>query len=166
MDTRVRWLRTIWPTSTTMLEIPIYLVVVGGMGLVAIDSYVYAQRHLHVMEALSVMNGPRVAMMEYRAVTGVWPTSNSQAAFSDAMFKTGYRLNAVQIREGGATDITFSVGALTDKVVTIRAWEGAGAGLPVEWTCGRARALPGTTATSDHTTISDDGLPSPCRARN
>jgi hypothetical protein len=151
-----------------MLEIPIYLMVVGAMGLVAIYSYVYAQRHLHVMEALSVMAGPRVTMMEFRAVTGAWPTSNSQAGFSDAMFKEGhrdlYRVSSVQIREGGAIDVEFARGALKQKVLSIRAWEGRGPGLPIEWTCGHALALPGTTAAADHTTLSDNDLPSPCRA--
>jgi hypothetical protein len=32
MNARIRWLLTEWPTSTTMLEIPIYLLVVGAMG--------------------------------------------------------------------------------------------------------------------------------------
>src|SRR5262249_50050421 len=168
MDTRIRWLRSEWPTSTTMLEIPIYLLVVGAMGLVAVHSYVYAQRHLHVMEALSVMTGPRVTMMEYRAVTGTWPTSNGQSGFSDAIFKENdhelYRVNSVQIREGGAIEVKFSRGVLKEKVVSVRASEQPGPGLPVEWTCGRARTLPGTTATTDRTTITDNDLPSPCRA--
>src|SRR5215813_9135805 len=98
MNTRIRWLRTEWPTITTMLEIPIYLVVLGAMSLVSVYSYVYARRHLHVMEALSVMTGPRATMMEYRAVTGAWPTSNNQAGFSDAIFRESdhdlYRVNS------------------------------------------------------------------------
>jgi len=151
-----------------MLEIPIYLLVVGAMGLVAVYSYVYAQRHLHVLEALSVMTGPRVTMMEYRAVTGTWPTSNHQAGFSDAMFKENdrdlYRVNSVQIREGGAIDVKFSRGALKEKVVSIRASEQPSPGLPVEWTCAHARTLPGTMAATDRTTIFDNDLPSPCRA--
>jgi len=151
-----------------MLEIPIYLLVLGAMGLVSVYSYVYAQRHLHVMEALSVMTGPRVTMMEYRAVTGAWPTSNSQAAFSDAMFKGNdndlYRVNSVQIREGGAIEVKFSRGALKDKIISIRGWDGPNPGLPVEWTCGHALTLPGTTAATDQTTIMESDLPSPCRA--
>ena len=150
-----------------MLEIPIYLLVVGAMGLVAIYSYVYSQRHLQVLEALSVMTGPRVTMMEYRAVTGTWPTSNDQVGFSDAMFKGDdrdmYRVNSVQIREGGAIDVKFSRGGLKEKVVSIRASEQASPGLPVEWTCGHARTLPGTEAATDRTTIIDYDLPSPCR---
>ncbi len=106
-------------------------------------------------------------MMEYRAVTGVWPTSNSQAGFSDAMFKGNdhdlYRVNSVQIRQGGAIDVKFSRGALKEKVVSIRASDQPSTGLPVAWTCGHALTLPGTTAATDQTTITDSDLPSPCR---
>lgn len=150
-----------------MLEIPVCLLVLGAMGLVAIYNYVYAERRLHIMEALSVMAGPRVTMMEFRAVTGAWPSSNTQAGFSDAMFsgreRDLYRLNSVQIREGGAIDFAFGPGALKPKVLSIRAWEGRSPGLPIEWSCGRAPSLPGTTATVDQTTLSDEDLPSPCR---
>ena len=31
MDARVRWLRTELPTATTMLELPIYLAIMGAM---------------------------------------------------------------------------------------------------------------------------------------
>ena len=152
-----------------MLELPIYLLVVGTMGIVAVFGYVYAQRHLRVLEAISLIAGPRTTMMEYRAVTGTWPTSNRQAAFSDAMFTTGqrdlYRVNSVQIREAGAVDFGFSQGALKGKVLTIRAWERPGAGLPVGWLCGHAPSLPATTAAADRTTLSNEDLPSPCRPR-
>ncbi len=36
-----------------MLEIPIYLLVLGAMGLVAVYSYAYAQRHVRVLDALA-----------------------------------------------------------------------------------------------------------------
>lgn len=152
-----------------MLELPIYLLILGAMGVVAVFGYVYAQRHLRVMEAISLMAGPRTTMMEYRAVTGTWPRSNRQAAFSDAMFTTRqrdlYRVTSVQIREAGAVDFGLSRGALAGKVLTIRAWERPGPGLPVGWLCGHAPSLPGTTAAADQTTLSNEDLPSPCRAR-
>lgn len=151
-----------------MLEIPIYLVVLGAMGLVAVLGYVYAQRHLEVMEAVFLMAGPRATMMEYRAVTGAWPTSNDQAGFSDASVKTGdpsyHRVTSVQIREAGAVDLGFSQGALRGKVVSIRAWERPSPGLPVEWLCAHAPSPPGTTSAADQTTLSEEDLPSPCRA--
>ena len=49
-----------------------------------------------------------------------------------------YRVNSVQIREGGAIDVKFSRGALKEKVVSIRASEQPSPGLPVEWTCAHA----------------------------
>jgi hypothetical protein len=75
-----------------------------------------------------------------------------------------YRVNSVQIRDGGAIDVKFSKGALKEKVVTIRASDQPSPGLPIEWTCGHALTLQGTTTAADHTTISDNDLPSPCRA--
>lgn len=152
-----------------MLEIPVYLLVVFAMGVVAVVGYVYAQRHLHVLDAVHLMAGPRATMMEYKAVTGVWPTSNAQAGFSDAMVRSGdpdlYRVNSVLIREGGAVDFEFSRGALKGKTLTIRAWESLGPGMPVEWVCGLANAPPGTAAAApDRTTLSKEDLPSPCRA--
>lgn len=151
-----------------MLEIPVYLLVLGAMGLVGVFGYVRAQRHLNAMEAVLLMAGPRTTMMEYRAVTGVWPASNSQTGFSDATFRTGdrelYRVNSVRIREAGAVDFGFSRGALKGKVLTIRAWGQASPGLPVQWLCGHATSLPGATAAADRTTLSNEDLPSPCRA--
>jgi len=55
MNTRIRWLQTEWPNEHDDARDPDLPAGVGSMGAVAIYSYVYAQRHLHVMEALSVM---------------------------------------------------------------------------------------------------------------
>jgi hypothetical protein len=152
-----------------MLEFVICLLVFGVMGFVAVRSDLYAQRHLHAMEALSLMSGARATMMEYRAVRGTWPTSNRQAGFADAMLSPSdrdqYGMNSVQIREGGAIDVAFVRGPLKGKVVSIRASERPAAGLPVEWTCGYAATPPNTTSPPDHTTIADSDLPSPCRSR-
>jgi hypothetical protein len=48
MDARVRWLRIEWPTTTTMLELPIYLAIMGAMALVATHGFVRVQQRLHV----------------------------------------------------------------------------------------------------------------------
>jgi type II secretory pathway pseudopilin PulG len=97
MDARVRWLQVRWPTTTTMLELPISLGVIGAMALVAAHSFVRVQQHLHVLEAVSIAGGATVRMMEYRAVTGDWPASNEQAANSASLMQGG-RLGSVLIR--------------------------------------------------------------------
>ena len=151
-----------------MLEIPVYLLVIGVMGAAAVSGYVHAQRHLHVMESLSVTTGARATMMEYRAVTGLWPTSNSEAGFTDTKFNAhrsdSYRAIAVQIRDGGAIDVRLARTPLPEGVVSIRASEQSAPGLPVIWSCGHALTLPNTISAPDHTTLPDADLPSPCRS--
>jgi hypothetical protein len=166
MDARVRWLQVGWPTTTTMLELPISLGVIGAMALVAAHSFVRMQQHLHVLEAVSIAGGATVRMMEYRAVTGDWPASNEQAANSASLMQGG-RLGSVLIRDGGAVDMTFSsrAGDVAGKVLTFRAWEEGDAGLPVAWSCGHAGVPPLATTTEDRTTLTEDELSSICRSR-
>jgi Pilin (bacterial filament) len=167
MDARVRWLQVRWPTTTTMLELPIYLGIVGAMALVGAHSFMRAQQHLHVLEAVSMAAGPTVGMMEYRAVTGDWPASNEQVGYSAGSLIKGGRLESALIREGGAVDLTFSssAGDLAGKVLTFRAWEGGDAGLPVAWSCGHAGVPPLAATTVDRTTLSEVELSSTCRGR-
>jgi type IV pilus assembly protein PilA len=169
MDVRVRWLQIERPTSTTMLELLVCLSVMGVMILAAVRGWHRASQHLDVMEAVSVMTGPKIAMMEYRAVTGIWPTSNERAARSAPEIVRGSRLSAEAIRDGGAVDFTLSdrVNINAGKVITFRAWQGPGVGdVPVAWLCGHARASWLAPASGDRTTLRDDELPSPCRAAN
>jgi Pilin (bacterial filament) len=167
MDARARWLQIRWPTTTTMLELPICLAIVGTMIFVAAHSLVRVRQHLEVVEALSMAVGPTVAMMEYRAVTGEWPASNEQAGYSNGSLMVSGRLESTLIRDGGAADLSFSTRArdMAGKVLTVRAWEGEDAGLPVAWSCGHAGIPPLTTATADRTTLSDQELSSTCRRR-
>lgn len=167
MDARVRRLQIEWPTATTMLELPIYLAIVGAMALAATHGFVHVQQGLNVLEVVSLATGPRVASMEYHAVTGAWPASNEQAGYSAGSLMTQGRLQSVLIREGGALDFMFSsgTGGLAGKVISVRAWEGPEAGLPVAWLCGRARVPPLVAVSMDRTTPGDDELPLPCRRR-
>lgn len=167
MDVRVRWLRLQKPASTTLLELLVCLGVMGAMISVAAHSMHRVQQHLRVLEAVFLMSGPKIAMMEYRSVTGIWPSSNERAPFSSPRTGQDGVLPTEILREGGAVDYTLSARAddLAGKVLTIRAWQGAG-DAPVAWLCGRARAARSIAAGDDHTTLGDDELPSPCRARN
>jgi Tfp pilus assembly protein PilE len=167
MDARMRWMQVEWPTTTTMLELPICLTIMGAMALVATHSFVQLQQRLYVLEAVSIMTGPKTAMMEYHAMTGNWPVSNEQAGYSaESLMKEG-RLRSVLIREGGAVDITFSrrAGDSVDKVLSIRAWQGPSPDLPAAWHCGRRASVTSLAAAApDQTTLSDDEIPSPCRS--
>jgi type IV pilus assembly protein PilA len=126
-------------------------------------------QHLYVLEAVFLMSGPRVSMMEYRAVTGTWPSSNERAAFSAPSAEKANPQTTGVIRDGGAVDYTMRDRAndLAGRVLSIRAWQSPGVGeTPVAWLCGHARAMAMSAASVDRTTLSDAELPSPCRTRN
>ena len=168
MDVRVRWLQFGRPPSTTMLELLISAAVVGAMICVAAHSWQHARPRLDLLDAASVMTGPRVAIMEFHAVTGTWPASNRRAGYFAGEFMQGGRLKGAEIRDGGAVDITLSdrVAAHAGKVVTFRGWQGSDAGdAPVAWLCGHAGAALLHPASADRTTLTEDELPSSCRAR-
>ena len=152
---------------TTMLELLICLGVMGTMIGVAARGMHRVQQRLYVLEAVSLMSDPKIAMMEYRAVTGIWPSSNEPARYSSPHAEKGRRTATEAIRNDGAVDYRLFTGAndTVGKVLTIRAWQGPGAGdLPIAWLCGHARATPMAAASEDRTTLGDDELPSPCRA--
>jgi type II secretory pathway pseudopilin PulG len=168
LDTLARWRHIESLTLTAMLELPLCLAVMGAMLAVGAHSFVRAQQHVLVTEALTLMAGAKIAMLEYRAVTGDWPLSNEQAAYDPHLAKDG-RLSSVMLRAGGAADVTFSprMPGLAGKVLTFRAWQVAAAADPVtSWPCGQARATPLVASSEDRTTLNDDELPSPCRVHN
>ena len=166
LDDRIRWLRLEWPASTTMLEIPIFLIVLGIMIQVGLQGLVHVRKSLAALEGESVATGARAAMMEYRAVVGEWPRSNAEAGFEDAHVPLS-RISAVTIRSGGAVDVTFSgaEAVLAHQVLSVRAWQGEESALPVAWSCGHAHSAPPVLTSADRTTLTDDELPSTCRAR-
>ncbi len=166
LDDRIRWLRLEWPALTTMLEIPIFLTILGIMIEAGSQGLVHVRKSLGALEGESVATGARVAMMEYRAVAGEWPQSNFEAGFADTQGSSS-RLTAVTIRYDGAVDVTFSDAdaAMAGQVLSVRAWQGDGIGLPVSWSCGHARRAPLVVTSADRTTLTDDELPSTCRAR-
>jgi type IV pilus assembly protein PilA len=166
MDVRVRWLLVEKPTSTAMIELLICLTIMGAMIFVAARGWQRARPRFDIVEAVGLMTGPRVAMTEYRAVTGTWPATNEQAAYQPGDASLQGRIGGVAIRDGGAVDFTLSgrTAVNVGKIVTIRAWKGPGeAGAPVAWLCGHARAANLVPDADDRTTLLDGQLPSPCR---
>jgi type IV pilus assembly protein PilA len=169
MDVRVRWLLLEKPTPSFMLELLVCSLVIGAMTLAAARTVPRTLQHLHIMETISLVSEATTNMMEYRAVTGVWPESNERLPLSSAYTLASGQVGAAAIREQGAVDYTLSAraGSAAGNIVTFRAWQdSSGSDLPVAWLCGHARATPLIASSTDKTTLTDDQLPSPCRARN
>jgi hypothetical protein len=169
MDVRVRWLLLEKPTPWFILELLVCSLVIGAMTLAAARTVPRIFQHLHVMETVLLVSEATTNMMEYRAVTGVWPESGERVYFSSVYSFASRLAGAAVIREEGAVDYTLPAraGNGAGNIVTFRAWQNSsGSDLPVAWLCGHARATPLIAPGSDKTTLNDDELPSPCRARS
>jgi hypothetical protein len=164
MNVRERWLRLGRQAPTTLLELAVCLCIFVAMTGVAAHTVGRVEQHLRGLEAIAMMSAAKIAMTETHAVTGEWQTPNEPAQ----KIERGSRLGVTGMREGGAIDYEFpdQAGDLSGRVLTLRAWQGPGAGeTPVAWLCGHASAMAMTAASEDRTTLSDVELPSPCRAR-
>jgi hypothetical protein len=160
MDVRMRAMLLESPRTSFIHELLVCLLVIGAMTLAAARAAPRILQHLHVLEAVYLSSAPITDLMEFRAVTGAWPSST----FVLPKSPTG----SDAIRDGGAIDFTLSAraGNAAGKIVTFRAWQNSGAAdLPMAWLCGHARATPLIATGIDKTMLTDEELPSPCRER-
>jgi hypothetical protein len=167
MDVRVRWSQLERPPSTTLLELMVCLCVIGAMVSVAAHGMRRIEQHFRVLEAVFLAPTAEIAAMEYRAGSGIWPSSNEGVLFPAHPIDKAGGLGESTIR-AGAVDYRFSARAkdIAGKVLTFRAWQGSDAGAPAAWLCGHARAMSTTAAADDRTTLDDGELASPCTARH
>lgn len=167
MNGAKEWLQVDRPPGATLLEIPICLLVVLVMASIAVSTFATVRRHLAALDAVAVASGTRVSMTEYRAVTGRWPASNREAGIVEATaeYIGSGRVRGIAVRPDGAVDVGFGRDGTTDRIVSLRAWEGASAESPVGWVCADSAAPRGTMLAPDHTTMTAADLPSPCRTR-
>jgi hypothetical protein len=167
MEVRLHRLRWESLDSPALIEFLICLLVIGIMTWVAVRGMPRIQQRLYVLGAILLASPPKIAMMEYRAATGVWPDSDASASQSSVQTHRGKWIDAEAIRPGGAVDFRFSsrTNEIAGKTVTFRAWQTTGeSDLPVVWLCGRAVTRPLIASSEDRTTLDDAELPSPCRA--
>lgn len=164
MVARTRWLRLARVTPTLLLEVFVYLVVMAVCITVAMHAYFDARIHLAAAQAAQLARTAEVAMIEFRAVSGDWPASNSAAAFDEPQLRQD-RHGSADIRAGGAVDIRFPRDGtvLADQVLSLRAWQGPDSASPVAWLCGHAVARALVPASADRTTMRDRDLPAGCR---
>jgi type II secretory pathway pseudopilin PulG len=161
---RTRWLRVARLSTTTLLEIFVSLTVMAVCISVAVRSFLDAKTHMAVVQAVYLAQDARVAMIEFRAVVGDWPASNSAAGYNDPRLHSE-RYGSAGIRAGGAVDFRFPQDGtvLADRVVSIRAWQGPDSASPTSWLCAHAGSRALTPASADRTTVRDRDLPASCR---
>lgn len=116
----------------TLIELMIVVAIIGILAAVALPAYTNYTTRAMVSEGISVAQGFKTAVAEYRAVTGGWPadlTAIGMATVADgAVASVGINAST------GAITVTYAnVGALTGSPTVIFVpTVGTGA---VTWTC-------------------------------
>lgn len=125
----------------------IVVAIIGILAAVALPAYTNYTTRAMVSEGISVAQGFKTAVAEYRAVTGDWPANLAAIGMADVA--DGAVASVGVDSSNGAITVTYAnVGALTgDPTVIFLPAVGAGA---ITWSCSTG-------------SMSDDYLPEDCK---
>ena len=125
----------------------IVVAIIGILAAVALPAYTNYTTRAMVSEGISVAQGFKTAVTEYRAVTGDWPANLAAIGMADVA--DGAVASVGVDSSNGAITVTYAnVGALTgDPTVIFLPAVGAGA---ITWSCSIG-------------SMSDDYLPEDCK---
>ena len=125
----------------------IVVAIIGILAAVALPAYTNYTTRAMVSEGISVAQGFKTAVTEYRAVTGDWPANLAAIGMADVA--DGAVASVGVDSSNGAITVTYAnVGALTgDPTVIFLPAVGAGA---ITWSCSTG-------------SMSDDYLPEDCK---
>jgi len=140
----------------TLIELMIVVAIIGILAAIAIPAYQDYTIRAQVTEGATLMDGVKVAMQDYYAFHGTWPTSltASDAAFglnfTGAM--TGQYVSAVATQGAGEIVATYGNRA-NAKIATfnLAIYAALDANGDIVWICG-LQALPGGATTQGGTT--------------
>ena len=133
----------------TLIELMIVIAIIGILAVVALPAYQDYTARAQVSEALTLAEGQKSAVTEYRSDRGAWPTSNTEAGVASSI--SGKYVASVQVGADGIITATMkSAGVNNDikgKTLILKPTDVAGS---FTWTC-------------DKGTIAQKFRPSTCR---
>jgi len=116
----------------TLIELMIVIAIIGILAAVAIPAYQDYMVRAKVSEALSLADGVKTAVAEYRQSVGNWPTNNSSAGVAAATSIRGKNTASVTVATTTITVVT-SINGITNGNVILAASLQNNA--TVVWTC-------------------------------
>lgn len=136
----------------TLIELMIVVAIIAILAAIALPAYQDYVARSQVSDAMSLTSGTKVAVAEYYADRGTWPTDNTQAGVSPATSITGKYVRQVQVGTAGAITATMKAsGSASSKIAggtfILVPTDNGGS---ITWTCNTG-------------SIDDKYLPSSCR---
>ena len=126
----------------TLIELMIVVAIIGILAAVALPAYQNYTIRAQVTEGNSLLGGVEVAVAEYYANNGAWPTTNAQVGITKVI--SGTNVTDVSLTAAGQVTITYGNNAnakISGRTVIWTAFTSANG--DVGWVCEK-HALTGT----------------------
>lgn len=126
----------------TLIELMIVVAIIGILAAIALPAYQDYTKRSHVSEGLSLAGSAKLAVTEFYADRGAWPSTNSSAGLQPEGQIRGNAVNSVGLSGNGVITITYNskVDATNNTLImTPTSTNDAGS---VTWSCTGGSVLP------------------------
>ena len=118
----------------TLIELMIVIAIIGILAVVALPAYQDYTARAQVSEALTLAEGQKSAVTEYRSDRGAWPTTNTEAGVASSI--SGKYVASVQVGADGIITATMKTADVNNdikgKTLILKPTDVAGS---FTWTC-------------------------------
>ena len=98
----------------TLIELMIVIAIIGILAVVALPAYQDYTARAQVSEALTLAEGQKSAVTEYRSDRGAWPTSNAMAGVASSI--SGKYVASVVVGANGAITATMKTTGVNNDI--------------------------------------------------
>jgi len=133
----------------SLIELMIAVAIVGLLTSMALPAYIDYTKRARIVDALSLMEGAKASLVEYRLSRNAWPIGNSQAGLASAASIRGNSVLSVKV---AGSAITAQISSIVDAGASL-VLQAKIEGDSVSWSC---KPLAGTTVNPRY-------LPAECR---
>ena len=98
----------------TLIELMIVIAIIGILAVVALPAYQDYTARAQVSEALTLAEGQKSAVTEYRSDRGAWPTTNAMAGVASSI--SGKYVASVQVGADGIITATMKTADVNNDI--------------------------------------------------